>query len=541
MTDLHPHMMKSTDKSSICKQNGSGKTVAQLQEDSGITILQASSTPEEIINAINKFIALTANKDPVWKGVAKSEMAKFLKEIGVRGATELLNKAFGNSQKGANAGNGQEILFDDPEPWPDPVDGKELLDQISATIQRFVVLPSGGCETLALWVLFSWLHDAFNISPILDFRSPTKRCGKTTGLRVMSRLVPKPLIAANISTASLFRSLEYFRPTLVIDEVDTFLRFNEEIHGVLNAGHERDCAFVLRVEGDNLEPKRFCVWGPKVLAGIGRRKDTLQDRSIAITMKRKGTHEKVEKLRRNKLHIFHELKQKAARWAEDNFEKAQTMEPTLPDGLDDRAVDNWTPLFIVAEIAGGPWPERARETALIMSGSEDFGDAVGEILLADIKYYFQENMTDRVSSEDLEKHLVGLEDRPWPEYRGGKPISKTGVARILKPFGVQPKTIRLKNGKTLKGYLLSHFDDTFSRYLPDTGFQTVTPYTPLEDKAFDDFQNVTNESTVTVEKQDNPFQISDVSPVTVEKRDMARKKENEPAPGEIATHFEEEI
>lgn len=528
----------------LANSNGDGhegKTVEFFMEDAGITLLKASSTPEEIINAINKFIALTANKELVWKGVAKSELVKRLKEIGVRGATELLNKAFGNSQKGANASNGQKILFDDPEPWPDPVDGKELLDQISETIQMFVVLPSGGSESLALWVLFSWLHDAFDISPILDFRSPTKRCGKTTALKVISRLVPRPLMTSNISTASLFRSIEFFKPTLVIDEVDTFLRFNEEIHGVLNAGHERDCAFVLRVEGDNLEPKRFCVWGPKVLAGIGRRKDTLQDRSIAITMKRKGTHEKVEKFRRNKLHIFHELKQRAARWAEDNFEKAQTMEPTLPEGLNDRAADNWTPLFIIAELAGGPWPEIAEKTAIVISGGEDYEDAIGVMLLADIQIYFQQNKTDRVSSEGLEKYLKELEDRPWPEYINGKHISKTRIAKILKPFGPKPKTIRLESGKTPKGYKLDDFEDAFSHYLPKTKSISATTATTLNCNDLFNNQSATQGSNVAAGKDNYSIKNKDVALVADEDWGNEGKKDNSTENVEMRGFFENTV
>ncbi|MCH8314268.1 MAG: DUF3631 domain-containing protein, partial [Nitrospinae bacterium] len=473
------------------ENNGHPKTIEQVMAETGIAGLKVTSTPEQIVESINKFVTFTANKDSVWKGVAKSEIVKRLKEIKVQGATELITKAFGKNETSPNSGKGQEIQFDDPEPWPDPVDGAELLDEISGTIQRYVILPEGGYTALSLWILFSWLHDAFSVSPILDFRSPTKRCGKTTGLKVVFRLVPRPLIAANISTAALFRSMEYFKPTLIIDEIDTFLKFNEEIHGVLNAGHERDGAFVLRVEGDDLQPKMFCVWGPKVLAGIGKRKDTLEDRSISISMKRKGTGEKIEKFRRKNLEIFSELKQKAARWAEDNFEIAESWEPKIPESLNDRAADNWEPLLIVAEIAGGQWPELARETALLISGSQDDDeDAIGVMLLSDIRDYFHENETDRVTSEDLGKHMVELEDRPWPEYRKGKPISKTGIARLLKPFGITPKSIRVGT-RTPKGYLKEWFEDVFTRYLPNRGIQSATAATELNNKDLDGFQSAT--------------------------------------------------
>ena len=467
--------------------NGHQKTMEQLMVEAGVDELKDASTPEQKIESINKFVALTASRDPVWKGIAKSELVKRLKNIKVQGATDIINRAFGKMET-SNNGNGQDILFDDPEPWLDSVDGNELLTEISETIKRYVILPEGGYTALSLWILFSWVHDAFCISPLVDFSSPTKRCGKSTGLRVLSRLVPRPLVTANISTAALFRAIEFYKPTLIVDEVDTFLKGNEEIHGVLNAGHERDGAFVLRVDGDELQPRRFCVWGPKVISGIGKRKDTLEDRSISIPMKRKGSGEKVEKIRLKNLEIFSELKQKAARWAEDNFDTAKTWEPAIPGQLNDRAADNWEPLLTIAEIAGGHWPELARETALLISGSQDDDDdAIGIILLVDIFDYFQENETDRVTSEDIEKHMVGLEDRPWPEYRKGKSITKTGIARLLKPFGITPKTIR--NGtRTAKGYMKEWFEDTFSRYIPDKGVQSVTAITLLKNNDLDVFK-----------------------------------------------------
>ena len=56
---------------------------------------------------------------------------------------------------------------------------------------------------------------------------------------------------------------------------------------------------------------------------------------------------------------------------------------------------------------------------------------------------------------------------PWAEYRGGKPITKAQIARLLKPFGVSPGTIRLDDGHTPKGYYLTAFSDAFARYLPN--------------------------------------------------------------------------
>jgi hypothetical protein len=60
-------------------------------------------------------------------------------------------------------------------------------------------------------------------------------------------LVNRPVVAANISSPALFRVIEEVRPTLLIDEADTFLQGNDELRGILNSGYTRKTAYVVRV------------------------------------------------------------------------------------------------------------------------------------------------------------------------------------------------------------------------------------------------------------------------------------------------------
>ena len=57
-----------------------------------------------------------------------------------------------------------------------------------------------------------------------------------------------------------------------------------------------------------------------------------------------------------------------------------------------------------------------------------------------------------------------MEDRPWPEWKSGKPLTQNALARLLRSFGIYPDTIRIGE-TTAKGYLLSQFKDAFDRYL----------------------------------------------------------------------------
>jgi hypothetical protein len=73
---------------------------------------------------------------------------------------------------------------------------------------------------------------------------------------------------------------------------------------------------------------------------------------------------------------------------------------------------------------------------------------------------------DRMSSDDLVKDLIALEGQPWAEMgKMKKPLSKTKLAQLLKPFGIVPGTIRLDHSLTAKGYVREAFVDAWKRYL----------------------------------------------------------------------------
>jgi putative DNA primase/helicase len=185
-----------------------------------------------------------------------------------------------------------------PAPWDEAVDGAKLLDDLAAWYRRYLVLPTGAAAALALWTVHTYARDAAQITPRLAVVSPQKRCGKTTLLVLLGMVVYRSMPASNISAAALFRAIEGWSPTLVIDEADTFLKDNEELRGVLNAGHFRPNAYVIRAvptDENTWRPERFRVWGPVAIALIGRLPSTLADRSITIKLRRKAPGEKAER------------------------------------------------------------------------------------------------------------------------------------------------------------------------------------------------------------------------------------------------------
>src|SRR5262245_42118308 len=190
---------------------------------------------------------------------------------------------------------GHAVSFAEPEPWPDRVDGAALLDGIASAIRAHVVMPDHCRDLCALWVLHTYLIDRFLISPRLAIRSPTKGCGKTLLLDVLGRLVLRPLPSTNVTPAAIFRVIEAHRPTLLIDEADTFLSHNDELRGVLNGN--RKGSTVLRTVGDDHEPRAFATYSACAIALIGKLPDTLHDRAVTIDLKRRRPKERIRPFR----------------------------------------------------------------------------------------------------------------------------------------------------------------------------------------------------------------------------------------------------
>ncbi|HZO45818.1 MAG TPA: DUF3631 domain-containing protein, partial [Xanthobacteraceae bacterium] len=254
------------------------------------------------------------------------------------------------------------------------------------------------------------------------------------------------------------------RPTLLIDEADSFVKDNEEMRGVLNSGHTKAAAYVIRnveVNGEH-RPQRFSTWAPKAIATIRALADTLEDRAVVITLQRKSKMAKVERLRRRDSDEFSILRRQAARWAADNFDKLTDPDPVIPDALNDRAADNWRPLLAIADLAGGAWTRRARDAACLLSG--DDSTSVNVELLADIQKAFGD--LDVIRSADLVEKLVGDPERPWTEWRHGRPLTQKQLGGLLRPFSITSETVSAPGFKDAKGYKRAHFEEAWAAYCP---------------------------------------------------------------------------
>jgi len=402
----------------------------------------------------------------------------------------------------AGKDDGKAEMFPEVALWPDPVNGAALLAELCAVLREHVIADDVTITAAALWIMHTWLMDVFTVSPLAHITAPEKRCGKTILLTAMLRLVFRPLPASNISPAALFRSVEAFAPTLLIDEVDAFLRDNEEARGLINCGLYRETAFVIRTTGDDHTPTNFSVWAAKALCGIGKLADTIEDRSIPLRMRRKVDGEHAASIRHSDPALWERLRQRIARWVQDHRGViAVARRPTPALGLNDRAQDCWEPLLSIADAIGEEWPGRARAAAVALHGVEEETPSIGVELLRDIKAVFDDRHASRIASRDLLAALIADDEAPWATWNRGKPLTVRQLAARIGDFAVSTKTTRLPNRERLKGYLLADFADAFARYLFSEGGvskRDTVPTAPL--CGLQGMTNRADASTVTHEK-----------------------------------------
>jgi putative DNA primase/helicase len=366
-----------------------------------------------------------------------------------------------------------------------------LLDDLTADFRRHLILPRYAAETLALWNVHTYAYELRDISTYLGIESPDKQCGKTTLLRLLGKLVRRPVSTANVSPSALFRVIEELQPTLLIDEGDTFLRNNDELRGILNAGYTPDTAFVLRASSEsssssssssssngssdplvgsannpsihesitpslssfpsvenptgiwavgassNLNSKVknlkcFSTWCPKAIAMIGRLPETLSDRCITIRMHRKRKSEICDRVRE---FDGSSLRRRCEEFVHANAEAIRTARPVVPAELGDRAADIWEPLLVLADLAGGQWPELARAAAVFMSAKAQEASPTAS-LLSDIHALFLRDNNDRLWTRTVVQALNQMTDRPWRDLAPASRVTEGWLSRHLRKYGI---------------------------------------------------------------------------------------------------------
>jgi 5S rRNA maturation endonuclease (ribonuclease M5) len=441
---------------------------------------------EEISRLIHETPTWTPEKAPAHQGddetikrlapmsVLEYERVRSAEAKKLRCRESVLDRLVNAERLLANPANdslqGTTVTLADVEPWPDPVNGAVVLDEISKRLAQYVVMPPGAADVIALWIAHTHCFRAFMHTPRLNVSSAEKDSGKTTLRDVCAELVARPLLTENLTTAVLFRLIHAQSPSVLADEYDAWLKENEELRGLLNAGHRRG-GIIPRCEGEGFEVRGFTVFAPVMLCGIGVLPGTLHDRSIVIRLARAKRGEIPTRFDSRHVEVEDKLRRKLARWVSDNRARIEAIDPVLPENMFNRMADNWRPLSAIAQIAGGDWPGRCVSAygKLHRNEFEDV-ESLRVALLTDIQKIFATLADERIFSKSLCEQLAEMKERPWPEVRkGGKPITERWLAYNLAAFGIKSKNIRIKDKegeeRQAKGYETDDFKDTFERYV----------------------------------------------------------------------------
>jgi hypothetical protein len=227
----------------------------------------------------------------------------------------------------------------------------DLVREIIAFIHRYADVPPFWEELMAHYVLMTWVFDRFTAVPYLRFLGEPQS-GKTRCLQVAGQLCYKSIIAGGATTpAPLFRLLEVYRGTFVLDEADYHHSdLSSEIIKILNCGYMRGLP-VLRAEksGDNYEPRPFDVFGPKILTTRKEFADhALETRCLTL---RTGDRKVRPYIPRQLPRAFFvealALRNKLLRWRFDDFLRIQSDESQLL-ALEPRLTQIGAPLYSVS-------------------------------------------------------------------------------------------------------------------------------------------------------------------------------------------------
>jgi putative DNA primase/helicase len=369
-------------------------------------------------------------------------------------------------------------------PAEDPVDAVALFSAIEARILHHVAMPAPLAFVVALWIGQTWIHEHATHSPILFVTSAERDSGKSTLMGIVGFLVRRSLLSVGISAAALYRSIEKWHPTFVIDEADDAFVDNPDLRQVVNSGWTRGQG-VVRCDPDTNEPRKFSTFCPKAIACKGRNApDTILSRAIFVTLKRRTKGEPIAHFSHIDDDGFVRLRSRLARWAADNGAALGLARPAMPEGFLNRTASNWQLLFAIADSLGEEAGRRARKAAEQIVGITDLTSA-GVELLHDIKMMFARSTLEYLTSKAIVADLTADPERRWTEWSRGKPITEKGVATLLHEFRVFSRDVGPRDER-VKGYRKADFADVWERYLdnekkappsaPDNFLRTRAPF-----------------------------------------------------------------
>jgi hypothetical protein len=380
-------------------------------------------------------------------------------------------------------------------------DEEGAVRRLEAFFAKYLVLPPGLALVLSLWTIGTHMFDLFDIFPYLAITAVAMRCGKSRVLDLIWHVSRMASYSANISPAALFRIIDAFHPTILLDEAEGLINPKSEtaliMVGLLNAGHSKK-AHVLRAVpasagNAKVTLEQLNLFCPKAFTAIGKLPLTLADRSIAIRMQRRRSDQPIARYLSRKattegLERLAEIKS----LVEKNCAAIQKEYEAVEDygQLVDREADNWASLLAICGVIA---PSRIRELQLtaMQNGSEkdqaNADTSVAMLLIADLQDILKKLLTKEqlelfkdsdvpgFSSKTLLNELWQIRESPWGDEHGLQHLTAWKLSSLLRPFEVYVHKIwegerKMEKGKMVpvrfQGYRVADLERAIGLYAP---------------------------------------------------------------------------
>ena len=473
-----------------------------------------NETPKEDDAAIVLRLAELTNLQ--YEKVREEEAEK----MGVR--VSVLDKEVSKLRVGdQKEAHGRSVELYEPEPWGQPVDGAKVLTEAYDVIMRHMVMREEDAMACALWAAHTFIYEVFDHTARLMINAPDAECGKTVLMtHMVGNMVNRPQTVELMKAAPFFRLAEANHPTYLIDEMDVFIQDDSDLLAAVNNGWEPHGG-VPRCVGEDNEVRIFSTHCPVAMAGIELNKKlpaTTISRSIVVNLERAAIDEMEDEdiydSKRHKKALL-DVGRKFARWCHDNKREIRNTKPTLPPKIRNRLADKWGPMFAIAQVAGGSWPENAKKA---LFGQVDMSEpSKGLILLADIMSVLTPG-EQHIHTKELIRRVCEIEDSPWIDYNfrqredNRRQIQDRQLSNLLKRYNVHPKKVRV--GKSLQGYERKELKQAFDRYVPlDTPKLAGTTEQISNHAGFSDVLSGTQDNAVPDRKARKPRQDATCSGV----------------------------
>ena len=228
-----------------------------------------------------------------------------------------------------------------------------LYSSIKQLFKKYVVVSDEFFDVIVSYIMMTYIYILFQVIPYLWINGE-KGTGKSTIMKIMSKLCFNTMFCSNVNPANIFRQIDNDGSTIILDEFEKMYgEDKQEIIKILNQGFNID-GVVPRCVGQNNQIRKFRSFSPKIMGGISNIDDVLFERVI------KYTTMKVNNISVPKFRESEDVKQEISKLVDDLYIFGLIYAPQIKAIYDKSEVgfeeytlredDLWNPLLCIAKV-----------------------------------------------------------------------------------------------------------------------------------------------------------------------------------------------